>query len=184
MIFFLILVHFVHFVDSVLQLRFYIGVTTNLNGVRSTGRTEEGPPLVDIYADLVAAAGEGTTRGEMVASDGVDACALSAASLGEALVRKQQEINDMRKQFAKSTRNSADSEAYCCWELQQTNLNLALILVTDIPMFIHRNATKGRELFEGALWPQPVGESSKSPVDERGKGKAWEPRREDDSDEE
>ncbi|MED6190122.1 hypothetical protein PIB30_102683 [Stylosanthes scabra] len=81
--------------------------------------------------------------------------------------KQQQEINDLRKQFAESTRSSAAREAYCCWALQQTNPNLAPISVTNIPTFMNRNATQGRGLFEGALWPQPVGESS-----ERDKGKA------------
>ncbi|MED6149432.1 hypothetical protein PIB30_062327, partial [Stylosanthes scabra] len=67
----------------------------------------------------------------------------------------------------KSTRNSAAREAYCCWALQQTNPNLAPIPPRDIPTFMNRIATQGRGLFEGALWPQPLGESS-----DGGKGKA------------
>ncbi|MED6189863.1 hypothetical protein PIB30_100186, partial [Stylosanthes scabra] len=50
---------------------------------------------------------------------------------------------------------------------RKLNPNLAPSPVTDIPTFMNINATQGRELFEGALWPQPVGESS-----DRGKGKA------------
>ncbi|MED6189092.1 hypothetical protein PIB30_092374 [Stylosanthes scabra] len=84
-----------------------------------------------------------------------------------AIQKQQQEINELRKQFAESTRNSVAREAYCCWALQQTNPNLAPIPVTDIPTFMNKNATQKRGLFEGALWPQQVGESS-----DKGKGKA------------
>ncbi|MED6213774.1 hypothetical protein PIB30_096615 [Stylosanthes scabra] len=67
--------------------------------------------------------------------------------------KQQQKINDMRKQFGEYTRDFNAREAYCCWALQQTNPHLAHIPVTNILIFMRKNAAEKRALFEGEPMP-------------------------------
>ncbi|MED6163938.1 hypothetical protein PIB30_084910 [Stylosanthes scabra] len=78
----------------------------------------------------------------------------------ERIHKQENEIIEMHSQIKEWTKNASSREAYCCWAHQQANPNLVLILIHDIPKFVHSNAAKGKHIFQGALKTHQQGKPS------------------------